>query len=89
MPKLRNSSQKDKDQSLAEVLCFEPNREKTIDEIIQQLHAFEKKYRMRSEIFFKLFVGTPLERQDEFHEWAICYRQYFKILQNIILPKFL
>lgn len=64
------------------MMSHEPNREKVISELVTQLHVYEKKYRMRSEIFFKLVVGTPLEDQEEFLDWATCYRQYFKIMQS-------
>ncbi|MGH7600488.1 MAG: hypothetical protein ACREOI_29385 [bacterium] len=62
-------------------MLYEPDREKIISTLVEQLHAYEKKYRMRSEIFFKLIVGTPLEDQEDFLDWATCYRQYFKLFQ--------
>jgi hypothetical protein len=71
-----------KDQFLAEARRRELDREKSIIDLIEQLHAYEKKYHMRSEFFFKLFVGTPLIKQDDFPDWAMCYRQYFKIVQS-------
>jgi hypothetical protein len=70
-----------KEQFLAEAMRYEPDREKMISTLVEQLHAYEKKYRMRSEIFFKLIVGTPLEDQEDFLDWATCYRQYFKLFQ--------
>jgi len=46
-----------------------------------QLHAFEKKYNLRSEVFYRLIVGTPAEDQPDFLKWAICYRSYFHAMQ--------
>lgn len=82
----KDSSGITKKQVLAETIRFQQYREKTVDEIIHQLHVYEKKYRMRSEIFFRLFVGTPLEHQGEFLDWIACYRQYFRTLQSLIIP---
>jgi len=76
------SSKITKEQFLAEAMRREPKREKIINALVKQLHAYEKKYRMRSEIFFKLIVGTPLEDQHDFLDWAMCYREYFKIFQS-------
>lgn len=70
-----------REQFLAQAMSHEPDMEKISRELVAQLHAYERKYGMRSEIFFKLIVGTPLEDQDDFLDWATCYRQYFKTLQ--------
>ena len=40
-----------------------------LDERLQQ---YEKKYNLRSEIFYKLIVGTPAEDNPDFLAWAIC-----------------
>lgn len=61
-----------------------PDRKKCVADLIEQLHAYEKEYRVRAEIFFKLLVGTPLIDQDDFPDWAMCYRQYFKIVHSQI-----
>lgn len=83
MSKRKNSSPITKEQFLARVMSREvPDRGKIIKEILEELHAYEMKYRMRSEIFFKLIAGTPLEDQADFLDWAMCYRGYFTILQN-------
>ncbi|MDZ7361471.1 MAG: hypothetical protein ONB46_12220 [candidate division KSB1 bacterium] len=42
---------------------------------------------MRSEIFFKLIVGTPLEDQDDFIDWVMCYREYLQIFQSQFSPE--
>jgi len=82
MPTRKASSKITKEQFLAEAMRREPNRAKIINALVKQLHAYEKKYRMRSEIFFKLIVGTPLEDQEDFLDWAMCYREYFKVFQS-------
>ena len=81
MPKRKNSPSITKEQFLARVMSHEPDLDKAIGELVEQLHAYEKKYRMRSEIFFKFIVGTPAEDQEDFLDLATCYRQYFKIAQ--------
>jgi hypothetical protein len=83
MRKQKTLPQITKEQFLAGIMSRgEPDREKIINDLVTQLHAYEKKYRMRSEIFFKLIVGTPVEDQEEFLDWAMCYRQYFKLVQS-------
>ena len=60
-------------------------RELPIDQAIarltEELHAYEKKYNLRSEVFYRLIVGTPAEDHPDFISWAICYRSYFRTLQ--------
>ncbi len=62
------------------------NRDFSIDKSIallaDRLHKFEKKYNLRSEIFYKIIVGTPAEDSSDFVEWGICYRSYFRALQS-------
>lgn len=37
---------------------------------------------MRSEVFFKIIVGTPAEDTPDFLTWASCYRSYFRLFQS-------
>ncbi len=82
MPKRKSAPQITKEEFFARVMSFEPNLERTISKLVEELHAYEKKYRMRSEVFFKFIVGTPAEDQEDFLDWATCYRQYFRLLQS-------
>ncbi len=82
MPKRKNSPPITKEEFLDRMMRHEPNLEKAVGELVEQLHVYEKKYRMRSEVFFKLIVGTPAEDQEDFLDWADCYRQYFNIFQK-------
>ena len=82
MPTRKFSHKITKEQFFSEARRHKSNREKSIIDLIEQLHTYEKKYHMRSEIYFKLMVGTPLENQNDFLDWALCYRQYFKIVQS-------
>jgi len=88
MPKRKKSPPLTKEQFLARVMSREePDREKIIKDILEELHAFEMKYRMRSEIFFKFIVGTPLEDQPDFLDWGMCYREYLQIFQTQFSPE--
>jgi hypothetical protein len=49
--------------------------------IVEDLQRYEQKYRMRSEIFYALIVGTPAEDHPDFVQWAISYRSYFRAFQ--------
>ena len=53
-----------------------------IAELTDQLHTYENKYKMRSEVFYGLIVGTPAEDTPDFLNWAMCYRSYFRALQS-------
>lgn len=52
-----------------------------IGKLVDELQRFERKYGMRSEVFYALIPGTPAEDQPDFLQWAICYRSYFRALQ--------
>lgn len=52
-----------------------------IAELADELHTYETKYKMRSEVFYALIVGTPAEDTPDFLNWAMCYRGYFRALQ--------
>jgi hypothetical protein len=52
-----------------------------IAKMVDELQRFERKYGMRSEVFYALIPGTPAEDHPDFLHWAICYRSYFRALQ--------
>ena len=56
--------------------------DKVIGNIAEELQRYERKYGMRSEVFYALIPGTPTEDQPDFVNWAICYRSYFRALQS-------
>ena len=56
--------------------------DKILTRLSEELHSYEKKYNMRSEIFYNLIAGTPAEDSPDFINWAICYRSYFRTLQS-------
>ncbi|GEM_PF-1519772 len=87
MPKRKKSSQITQEQFLARVMSRKPNREKVIKDMLRELHAYEMKYQMRSEFFYKLIVGTPLEDQPDFLDWAMCYRGYLQAFQSQVMPE--
>jgi hypothetical protein len=55
--------------------------DQAIGKLVDELQSYERKYGMRSEVFYALIPGTPAEDHPDFLEWAICYRSYFRILQ--------
>jgi hypothetical protein len=56
--------------------------DQVIATMVEELQRYERKYGMRSEIFYALIPGTPAEDQADFINWAICYRSYFRALQS-------
>ena len=55
--------------------------DQVIGKMVDELQGFERKYGMRSEVFYALIPGTPAEDHPDFLQWAICYRSYFRTLQ--------
>lgn len=53
-----------------------------LNKLAEELYQYEKKYKMRSEVFFKIIVGTPAEDTPDFLTWASCYRSYFRLFQS-------
>ncbi len=53
-----------------------------IAKLAAELNTYEKKYNVRSEVFYNLIAGTPVEDTPDFINWAICYRSYFRALQS-------
>jgi len=70
------------EQFIERVLSGELSRDQVLIHLTDTLHAFEKKYTMRSEVFFTVVVGTPAEDHPDFIAWAMCYRSYFRTLQS-------
>ena len=58
--------------------------DRAIGTMVDELQRYERKYGMRSEVFYALIPGTPAEDQPDFLNWAICYRSYFRALQSKI-----
>ena len=56
--------------------------DQVIGKMVDELQLYERKYGMRSEVFYALIPGTPAEDQPDFLNWAICYRSYFRALQS-------
>jgi len=71
-----------KEEFFEKVSCLESSEGQVIKELTEELHHYEKKYKMRSEIFFKIIVGTPAEDTPDFLAWASCYRSYFRLFQS-------
>ena len=71
-----------KEEFIRKVSNLELSTDKAISELAKQLHEYEKKYNLRSEIFYRLIVGTPAEDTPDFIAWAMCYRSYFRTLHS-------
>ena len=56
--------------------------DEAISRLSEQLYLYEKKYNIRSEVFYRLIVGTPAEDVPDFISWAMCYRSYFRTIQS-------
>jgi len=71
-----------KDEFVGKISNLELSEDRAISKLSEQLQQYEKKYNLRSEIFYKLIVGTPAEDMPDFISWAMCYRSYFRIMQS-------
>jgi len=61
---------------------LELSEDRTISELSEKLQEYERKYKLRSEIFYRLIVGTPVEDTPDFISWGMCYRSYFRVMQS-------
>ena len=61
---------------------LELSEDRAVSELTETLQEYERKYKLRSEIFYRLIVGTPAEDTPDFISWAICYRSYFRVMQS-------
>ena len=71
-----------KEKFIQEISNLELSTDMASAKLSRQLHEYEEKYNVRSEIFYRLIVGTPAEDTPDFIEWAMCYRSYFRTLQS-------
>ena len=71
-----------KEKFIREISNLQLSTDTAIANLSKQRHEYEEKYNLRSEIFYKLIVGTPAEDTPDFIAWAMCYRSYFRILQS-------
>lgn len=64
------------------VVNARPTTEEVIAYLTDELSEYEKKYKMRSEVFYDRYnrmAGTPECDQPDFIAWAICYRSFLRV----------
>lgn len=71
-----------KQEFIEKISKLEFSEDRAISELSEELQRYERKYKLRSEIFYRLIVGTPLEDTPDFVSWAMCYRSYFRLMQS-------
>ena len=71
-----------KEEFVGKISNLELSEDRVISKLSEELQKYEKKYKLRSEIFYKLIVGTPAEDTPDFIAWAVCYRSYFRTIQS-------
>jgi hypothetical protein len=79
-----NSGKMSREEFAERVSNLQLAADEVVARLTRQLHEYESKYNLRSEIFYKLIVGTPAEDNPDFIAWAMCYRSYFRTLQSRI-----
>lgn len=77
----RKAKKWSQEEFLKRVLSGRLSNDRALSKLTEQLHQYERKYNMRSEVFYQLIVGTPAEDHPDFIAWAICYRSYFRTLR--------
>jgi len=55
-----------KEEFLKRVMDSKLSSNQALTQLTEQLHAYEKRYNLRSEVFYWLIVGTPAEDQPGF-----------------------
>ena len=61
------------------VESLELSTDKAFGQLTNRLHFYEKKYNLKSEVFYKVIVSSPIEDNPDFIAWAMCYRSYFRM----------
>jgi hypothetical protein len=77
-----NHMKMSKEEFVGKISNLELSEDRVISKLSEELQKYEKKYKLRSEIFYKLIVGTPAEDTPDFIAWAVCYRSYFRTIQS-------
>ena len=81
MPARKTSNRMTKKKFLERVTRGTLSVDHVTAKMAEELQWYEEKYKMRSEIFYALIVGTPAEDHPDFLQWAITYRGYFRAFQ--------
>jgi hypothetical protein len=82
MSTIRKVKKLTREDFIKKVMSGSLSTDRAITQLTEQLHQYEKKYNMRSEVFYKLIVGTPAEDHPDFLSWAMCYRSHFRVLKT-------
>jgi len=64
------------------VVDARPTTDEVIAYLTDELSEYEKKYKMRSEVFYDRYnrmAGTPECDQPDFIAWAMCYRSFLRV----------
>lgn len=71
-----------KEEFVEKISKLELSEDRAISNLSEELQQYEKKYKLRSEIFYKLIAGTPAEDTPDFISWSMRYRSYFRMMQS-------
>ena len=71
-----------KEEFVEKISKLELSEDRAISNLSEELQQYEKKYKLRSGIFYKLIAGTPAEDTPDFISWSMCYRSYFCMMQS-------
>ena len=55
-----------KEEFVEKISNLELSEDRVISKLSEELQKYEKKYKLRSEIFYKIIVGTPAEDTPDF-----------------------
>lgn len=82
MSTTRKAKRLNQEDFIRRVMSGSLSADKAIAQLTAELHEYEKKYNLRSEVFHRLIVGTPAEDHPDFLSWAMCYRSYFRMVKT-------
>lgn len=72
----------DNKQFLDKLSKLDSSEDHALNELAEELHSYEKKYKMRSEVFMRIIADTPAEDTVDFLSWKSCYQSYFRLFQS-------
>ena len=68
-------------------LAKQTTPEDSIEELIQELRLFEKKFSMGSMEFYRKFNAGKMGDSEDIMLWAMYYESYLSLMNEYLLPK--
>jgi len=79
---MKNNNRLTKEEFFKRVSTSSISEDQALNKLAEELHFYESKYKMRSEVFMNVIAGTPAEDTPDFLAWKSCYQSYFRLYRS-------